>query len=115
MKDGGLAPGDLEWAVTTPSIQGGRAAAAQLLDRPDPPTGFICHLDDISQVAAVRFVQQRLHVGVHHRHVKHAPPADQPQAPPRNRWNNLSQETTDGQRSLISLSAFVPKVAAYDR
>jgi LacI family transcriptional regulator, repressor for deo operon, udp, cdd, tsx, nupC, and nupG len=48
MKDVGLDPGDLEWVLTAGSIQGGRAAAAQLLDRPDPPTGFICHLDEIA-------------------------------------------------------------------
>jgi DNA-binding LacI/PurR family transcriptional regulator len=48
MKDAGLDPGDLEWMLTVGSIQGGRAAAAQLIDRPDPPTGFICHHDDIA-------------------------------------------------------------------
>jgi DNA-binding LacI/PurR family transcriptional regulator len=48
MKDGGLDPADLEWALTTSNIQGGRAAAAQLLDRPDPPTGFMCHHDDLA-------------------------------------------------------------------
>jgi DNA-binding LacI/PurR family transcriptional regulator len=48
MKDAGLDPGDLEWALTTSNIQGGRAAAAQLLDRPDPPTGFMCHHDDLA-------------------------------------------------------------------
>jgi DNA-binding LacI/PurR family transcriptional regulator len=48
MKDAGLDPGDLEWALTTPNIQGGRAAAAQLLERADPPTGYVCHHDDIA-------------------------------------------------------------------
>jgi DNA-binding LacI/PurR family transcriptional regulator len=48
LKDGGLDPGDLEWALTASSIQGGRDAAAQLLDRPDPPTGFVCHHDDLA-------------------------------------------------------------------
>jgi DNA-binding LacI/PurR family transcriptional regulator len=48
MKDGGLDPADLEWALTAGNIAGGRAAAAQLLDRPDPPTGFICNHDDLA-------------------------------------------------------------------
>jgi DNA-binding LacI/PurR family transcriptional regulator len=48
LKDGGLDPADLEWALTASSIQGGRDAAAQLLDRPDPPTGFVCHHDDLA-------------------------------------------------------------------
>ena len=48
MKDGGLDPGDLEWALTTNNIQGGRVAVADLLGRPNPPTAFMCHHDDLA-------------------------------------------------------------------
>ncbi len=48
LKDSGLDPDDLEWALTVNSIQGGRAAAAELLSRPDPPTAFLCHHDDLA-------------------------------------------------------------------
>jgi DNA-binding LacI/PurR family transcriptional regulator len=34
--------------LTASCIQCGRDAAAQLLDRPDRPTGFICNFDDIA-------------------------------------------------------------------
>jgi DNA-binding LacI/PurR family transcriptional regulator len=48
LKDGGLDPGDLEWTLTINNIQGGRAAAAELLSHADPPTAFLCHHDDLA-------------------------------------------------------------------
>lgn len=48
LKDGGLGSGALKWALTTSDIQGGRAAAAELLAASEPPTAFLCHNDALA-------------------------------------------------------------------
>ena len=60
----GLGPDPTLIARDSISIEGGRCAAARLLDRPDPPTAVICH-SDVMAIGLLQACAQR-RVGVPH-------------------------------------------------